>query len=98
RGGSAMIVRIQGEGQWELSGAQIDELDKIDNQMVEEIDQRDERRFQQLLGQMLEYVRTKGRRLAADEIVESNLILPPSDATVDEVKALFTNEGLISPV
>ncbi|HLZ70931.1 MAG TPA: hypothetical protein VKV26_13600 [Dehalococcoidia bacterium] len=93
-----MIVRIQGEGQWELTGSQLDELDKIDNQMLEEIDHQDGTRFQQLLGQMLGYVRTKGRRLPTDEIVESNLILPPSDATADEVKALFTDEGLISSV
>jgi len=93
-----MIVRIQGEGQWELSGAQLDELDAIDNQMLEEIDHHDESRFQQLLGQMLDYVRNNGRRLATEEIVESNLILPPADSTVDEVKALFTDEGLISSV
>jgi signal transduction histidine kinase len=93
-----MIVRIQGEGQWELSGAQLDELDAIDNQMLEEIDHHDDSRFQQLLDQMLDYVRTNGRRLAPEEIVESNLILPPADATVDEVKALFTDEGLISSV
>lgn len=91
-----MIVRIQGEGQWELSGAQLDELDAIDNQMLEEIDHHDESRFQQLLGQMLDYVRNNGRRLPPEEIVESNVILPPADATVDEVKALFTDEGLIS--
>ncbi len=93
-----MIVRIQGEGQWELSGAQLDELDKIDTQMLDEIDHHDETRFTQLLGQMLDYVRSKGRRLPPEEIVESNLILPPSDATVDEVKALFSDEGLISSV
>lgn len=93
-----MIVRIQGEGQWALSGAQLDELDAIDNQMLEEIDHRDASRFQQLLNQMLDYVRKNGRRLAPEEIVESDLILPPADATVDEVKALFTDEGLISSV
>jgi hypothetical protein len=90
-----MIVRIQGEGQWELSGAQLDELDKIDNLMVDVIGEHDETRFESLLKQMLDYVRSKGRALKTEELVESALILPPSDATIDEVKSLFAHEGLI---
>ena len=90
-----MIVRIQGEGQWELAGKHLDELDKIDDQIVEVIAQQDEARFEGLLKQMLDYVRSNGRALRPDEIEESDLILPPSDATIDEVKSLFAHEGLI---
>jgi hypothetical protein len=92
-----MIVRIQGEGQWELSGAQIDELDKIDNQLVDLIGHHDESQFETLLSQMLDYVRKNGRALRQDELVESNLILPPADSTIDDVKSLFAHEGLITP-
>ena len=91
-----MIVRIQGEGQWELASSHLDEMDKIDNQMLDVIDHLDESRFRDLLNQLLAYVRSNGRALRADELVESNLILPPSDASMDEVKALFTGEGLIT--
>jgi signal transduction histidine kinase len=90
-----MIVRIQGEGQWELSDAQIKEIDKIDDQVVEVVRGHDERRFEGLVKQMLDYVRSKGRALKPEEIVESDLILPPADATIDEVKSLFEHEGLI---
>lgn len=91
-----MIVRIQGEGQWELSGAQIDELDKIDDQIVEVVGEHDHQRFHQLLQQMLDFVRQNGRMLPAEEIVESDLILPPADATMEEVQELFAHEGLIT--
>lgn len=91
-----MIVRIQGEGQWELASAHLDEMDKIDNQMLDVIDHQDESRFRDLLNQLLTYVRSNGRQLPPEEIAESNLILPPADATMDEVKALFTGEGLIT--
>jgi len=92
-----MIVRIQGEGQWELSGAQIDELDRIDNQLLDMIDLHDESQFVALFGKMLEYVRANGRPLPTEEIVESNVILPPADATMADVRRLFAEEGLVKP-
>ncbi len=91
-----MIVRIQGEGQWELSGAQIDELDKIDDQIVDVIGDHNHEQFHSLLKQMLDYVRQNGRVLRPEEIVESDLILPPADSTMEEVQELFAHEGLIT--
>jgi len=91
-----MIVRIQGEGQWELDGSQLDALNKIDNQIVEVLSDHDNVRFDALLHEMLDHVRRNGRRLGTDELVESELILPPSDATMAEVQKLFADEGLIA--
>lgn len=91
-----MIVRIQGEGQWEIGGAQIDELDTLDDQILEAIGEHDAGRFHALLSQMLDRVRKNGRQLPPQEISESDLILPPADSTMDEVKDLFAGEGLIS--
>jgi hypothetical protein len=91
-----MIVRIQGEGQWELDQAQVAQLDKIDNEMVAVVGANDTERFGALLAEMLDYVRKNGRKLAPDEIAESTLILPPADATLEEVRELFQDEGLLS--
>lgn len=91
-----MIVRIQGEGQWEVSGAELDALDKIDDQIVEAVGLHDEARFHALMQQMLDHVRAKGRMLPPEEIVESDLILPPADSTIEEVHELFAHEGLIT--
>ncbi len=91
-----MIVRIQGEGQWEVSGHQIDELDKIDGQIVDLMGSHDQARFESLLAQMLDHVRRNGRKLSEEQLSESDLILPPADATMDEVKELFSGEGLMS--
>ena len=91
-----MIVRIQGEGQWELSGSQLDQLDKYDDELVSMIGDHNEDRFAAVLGQMLDHVRQQGRRLPDDEIAESDLILPPADSTMDEVRNLFQGEGLIN--
>ena len=89
-----MIVRIQGEGQWEIADAQAKELNRIDDEMTTVIARHDADRFTSLLTQMLDHVRRNGRALAADELRESDLILPPSDATMEEVERLFAEEGL----
>ena len=44
---------------------------------------------------MLELVASDGDRLDDDELVESDVILPPRDVTFDEAKGEFTGEGLI---
>jgi len=89
-----MIVRIQGEGQWNISGSQLDEMDKLDDQILAAIGDHDEGRFHTLVGQLLDQVRKGGRKLPPEEIAESDLILPPADATMSEVRDMFASEGL----
>ena len=51
--------------------------------------------FQELFEQMLDLVAADGRRLEDDELVESDVILPPRDISFEEARAEFTGEGLI---
>jgi hypothetical protein len=44
---------------------------------------------------MLEVVEADGNELADDELVESDVILPPRDVTFEEAEGEFTGEGLI---
>jgi hypothetical protein len=90
-----MIVRIPSEGQWQISGAEVEALDEIDNQIVDVVAHEDEQQFVALLEQMLDFVRRYGRPLPVDQLRESNIILPPADATLEEVRGLFAHEGLI---
>jgi hypothetical protein len=90
-----MIVRILHEGQFEISGAALDELNGVDNQIVEAIADGDEKRFQKLMEQMHELVHAKGTALAMDVFKESDFILPPPDSSMEDVQELFTGEGLI---
>ncbi|MDQ4026117.1 MAG: hypothetical protein M3217_11625 [Actinomycetota bacterium] len=43
----------------------------------------------------LALVEADGERLAGDELVESDVILPPRDVTFEEACEEFTGEGLI---
>ena len=90
-----MIVRILGEGQFNLPGAVIDDLNEIDNRMVEAVAAEDEVQFQSLLDEMFRLVRDRGEPLPLDQLVESDLILPETDLTLDEAQHIFIGDGLL---
>ncbi len=90
-----MIVRILTEGQFNLPGAHVDELNEIDNRLVEVVEQDDRPRFEALLKEMLDLVREKGTPVPVDELVESDLVLPEPDITLEEAEELFTGEGML---
>ncbi len=90
-----MIVRIATEGQYRMPSAALDELNELDNRLVEVTARQEESEFQRLLAEMLDYVRKNGQSLAIDELIESDVILPPSDTTLEEARHLFVGEGII---
>ena len=90
-----MIVRIMTEGQFNLPGAYIDQLNEIDNQIVEVVENEDREGFERLLKKMLDLVREKGTPVPVDELVESDLVLPEPDLTLEEAEKTFTGEGLL---
>jgi len=91
-----VIVRILGEGQFNLPGAVIDDLNEIDNRMVEAVAAEDEVQFQSLLDEMFQLVRDRGEPLPLDQLVESDLILPETDLTLDEAEHIFIGDGLLA--
>ena len=90
-----MIVRISGEGQYRLPDGDAPRLNELDNRAVSAVEQGDEVGFRELWSQMLELVASDGNALDDDELVESDVILPPRDVTFAEAKGEFTGEGLI---
>ncbi len=90
-----MIIRILGEGQFNLPGSVIDDLNDIDNRMVEAVAAEDGPQFQSLLDEMFRLVRDRGEPLPVDELVESDLILPETDLTLDEAEHIFIGDGLL---
>jgi hypothetical protein len=90
-----VIVRIAMEDQYRLPDEDVARLNELDNQAVEAADAGDEARLAALLAEMHELVRTDGTPVGDDELLESDVILPPPDATLEEVRHEFTGEGLI---
>ena len=90
-----MIVRISGEGQFEVPDDDAERLNELDNQAVAAVEAGDEPKFHELWNEMLDLVTSAGRELDDDELVESDVILPPRDSTFEEAKMDFSGEGLI---
>ncbi len=90
-----MIVRIIGEGQFKLPDGDAERLNELDNRAVSAVEQGDEAGFRELWNQMLELVAADGNGLADDELVESDVIMPPRDVSFEEARGEFTGEGLI---
>jgi hypothetical protein len=90
-----VIVRVSGEGQFELPDADADRLNELDNRAVSAVESGDETGFRELWSQMLELVRADGKPVPADELVESEVIMPPRDISFEEAKGEFTGDGLI---
>ncbi|HEX2071148.1 MAG TPA: hypothetical protein VHF90_05820 [Thermoleophilaceae bacterium] len=90
-----MIVRISGEGQYRLPDADAERLNELDNQAVAAVEAGDETGFGELWAQMLALVEADGEEIADDELVPSDVILPPRDSSFEEAAGEFTGEGLI---
>ena len=90
-----MIVRILTEGQYNLPGAYIDDLNAIDNELVDVVAAEDQEAFARVLKQMLDLVREHGSPVPIDELVESDLVLPEPDITLREAEEMFVGEGLV---
>ena len=90
-----MIVRISGEGQFSIDDAATAELNRLDSELEAAVNRNDEAAFTAALHGLLDQVRAQGSPLPSDTLESSDLILPPEDASMDEVREMLTEEGLI---
>lgn len=90
-----MIVRIMGEGQVRLAESHLTELNKLDDDLLREMENGDGPGFRRTLQALLAKVRELGEPLPDDSLEPSQLILPSSDATLEEVRDLLSDDGLI---
>jgi hypothetical protein len=90
-----VIVRISGEDQFRLPDDDAARLNELDNQAVAAAERGDEPGFRELWDRMLELIERDGERLSDEELVESDVILPPRDISFEEAREEFTGEGLI---
>ena len=90
-----MIVRISGEGQFDVPESHVDELNRLDGDLTKAVDAGDEGEFKDALEALLTSVRSAGEELPADYLGPSDLVLPSPDSTIHEVREVLGDEGLI---
>lgn len=90
-----MIIRIMGEGQFSVADDVADRLNELDAKVEAAVEADDEAAFRPALTALLDAVRSAGAVVDDAELVDSDLILPPSDASLTEVEDMLGDEGLI---
>jgi hypothetical protein len=90
-----MIIRILGEGQFEVAEHTVEALNGVDSQLQSAVDAADELGFRKSLAELLALVREVGERAPEDYLGPSELVLPAAESTLEEVRALLGDEGLI---
>ena len=90
-----MIVRILEEGQFNVPDDRMQELNALDDKLVAAIDGGDDGAFKEALGALLDGVKTGGERMPDDYLGPSEFVLPGPDSTLEEVRALLSDEGLV---
>lgn len=90
-----MIIRIMGEGQYRVSSALLDDLNLIDDQIVEDVAKEDEAGYREDLSRLIQAIKEKGEPVDPEEILESDVIVPPEDLTLEEAEKVFRGFGLI---
>jgi hypothetical protein len=86
-----MIVRILGEGQYQLGDAAAAKLTELDKQLDAAVEKGDEPAFAAVLDSTVRLVRESGSPVPADSFETADFILPFSDATLDEVRKLLAD-------
>ena len=90
-----MIVRILGEGQYDVAEDALARLNSIDNDLGVAVESGGEGAVAAARSARHHGGPAAGTAHAPDSLDESDVILPPSGASVDEVRELLGDDGLI---
>jgi hypothetical protein len=89
-----MIIRIMGEGQYNVKSSQFDKLNKIDNNIVEYVQKGDEKKYKKGLADLIGMIHREGTMLDNEDLIESDVIVPPADMTLEEARQVFRGTGI----
>jgi hypothetical protein len=90
-----VIVRLMNEGQYRVDDALRTRLNELDEQAEAALGRGDEEALDAHLEQMWDLVRREGEELPAESLETSDVLIPPADLTLEETRALFSEDGLI---
>jgi hypothetical protein len=94
------IVRIMGQGQFTVDSKTLKKLNEIDNSIVQLVsnERSNDTEFRRRLTELTDIVTKNGKPLHPKEIIQSDIILPSTDLSIDEAKNLFKSEGVIPEI
>ena len=89
-----MIVRILGEGQFQVAEDVAAKLTALDTELDAAVHKNDDAAFRTALGAAVRLVRESGTSVPADTLTTADFILPFSDASLDEVRKLLADGSI----
>lgn len=104
-GTNNVVIRISGQGQFKVNSEILEKINGIDNSIVNLVKNNSsgsgdsklkQKELQFKLSEMKNLIISNGQHLDDKEIVESDVILPDSDLSIEEASKIFTEEGIIS--
>jgi hypothetical protein len=84
-----------GEGQYRVDDGLGEQLNELDERAQTAMDADDEAGLDARLDEMWQLVRERGERLPDEDLSASDVVIPPSDLTLEETKTLFSEDGLV---
>ncbi len=84
-----MIVRVLGEGRYEVPEADLPAIEQLDAQLADALDRGDEAAFAGTLTDLIGEVRHTGKLVAPDDLRTSSLVVPHEGSSLAEVQALL---------
>ncbi|GAA2498494.1 PspA-associated protein PspAA [Streptomyces gobitricini] len=90
-----MIMRILGEGQYDVADGHLDRLNQLDSALQAAADEGDDTAFASALSALLDAVRSLGTPLPDERITPSDLVLPYETTSLPQLRELLSGEGLI---
>ena len=92
-----MIIRILGEGQYRVDEGALANLNSIDDKIEQAVSDADQQALTAHLTALHNEIIATGQPVADDELVDSDLVLPSADATLEDVRELLeeSQEGLL---
>ena len=93
-----MIVRLMGEGQYRIDDSLTTRLNDLDDRAQAAVEAEDEWTLDRLLDEIAELVRREGEPLSEEDLSTSDVVIPPSDLTLEETKRLLSHEGFIPDI
>lgn len=88
-----MIIRILGDGLYEVPEADLPAIEEIDEVLADAIERDDAAAFTGALADLVGQVRHSGTRLAHEDVRTSAMVVPHEGSTLEEVQALLAEEG-----
>lgn len=104
-----IIVRVSGQGQFKVNREILDRINGIDNSIVNLLENTDtdvddnsikvkQKELKEKVIEIINLIRTNGMPLDDKEIIQSQIMIPNPDISVDEAKRIFRGEGIIDDI